>query len=157
MKTAIVYYSQSGNVRWTACKMADILKADLIELECVRQYPDKGFKKFYWGGKSAVMQETPKLQPYVFNGEEYDRIILGSPVWASNIAPPLRTFIKDNGEILREKKTAAFVCMAGSGGRKALDKLKKLVPLRAEMILVDPMERPSRDNDALIQDFCAKV
>ena len=75
MKTAIVYYSQSGNVRWVTQQIAGILKADIIELECVKQYPDKGFKKFYWGGKSAVMQETPKLQPYVFNGEEYDRII----------------------------------------------------------------------------------
>lgn len=157
MKTAIVFYSQSGNVRWVAQQMAEILKADLIELECVKQYPDKGFKKFYWGGKSAVMQETPKLQPYVFNGEEYDRIILGSPVWASNIAPPLRTFIKDNQEALIEKKTAAFVCMAGSGGQKALNKLEKLVTLCAQLVLIDPLERPSRDNDAMIRDFCARV
>ena len=157
MKTAIVFYSQSGNVRWVAQQMAEILKADLIELECVKQYPDKGFKKFYWGGKSAVMQETPKLQPYVFNGEEYDRIILGSPVWASNIAPPLRTFIKDNQEALIEKKTAAFVCMAGSGGQKALNKLEKLVTLCAQLVLIDPLERPSRDNDALIRDFCARI
>ncbi|MBQ3374804.1 MAG: NAD(P)H-dependent oxidoreductase [Erysipelotrichaceae bacterium] len=157
MKTAIVFYSQSGNVRWAAQQMAEILKADLIELECVKQYPDKGFKKFYWGGKSAVMQETPKLQPYVFNGEEYDRIILGSPVWASNIAPPLRTFIKENQEALVEKKTAAFVCMSGSGGQKALNKLEKLVTLCAQLVLIDPLERPSRDNDALIRDFCARV
>lgn len=157
MKTAIVFYSQSGNVRWVAQQMAEILKADLIELECVKQYPDKGFKKFYWGGKSAVMQETPKLQPYVFNGEEYDRIILGSPVWASNIAPPLRTFIKENQEALVEKKTAAFVCMSGSGGQKALNKLEKLVTLCAQLVLIDPLERPSRDNDALIRDFCARV
>ena len=157
MKTAIVFYSQSGNVRWVAQQMAEILKADLIELECVKQYPDKGFKKFYWGGKSAVMQETPKLQPYVFNGEEYDRIILGSPVWASNIAPPLRTFIKDNQEALIEKKTAAFVCMAGSGGQKALNKLEKLVTLCAQLVLIDPLERLSRDNDALIRDFCARI
>ena len=157
MKTAIVYYSQRRNVRWVAQQIAGILKADIIELECVKQYPDKGFKKFYWGGKSAVMQETPKLQPYVFNGEEYDRIILGSPVWASNIAPPLRTFIKDNKKTLNEKKIAGFVCMAGSGGQKALDKLEKLLPLCARMILVDPMERPLPDNDALIQEFCAKV
>lgn len=157
MKTAIVYYSQSGNVRWAAQQMADILKADVIELECVKQYPDKGFKKFYWGGKSAVMQETPALQPYVFNSEEYDRIILGSPVWASNIAPPLRTFIRDNKEKLKEKRVAGFVCMAGSGGQKALEKLNKLVLLDAQLILVDPMERPCRDNDALIQDFCARL
>ena len=58
---------------------------------------------------------------------------------------------------LNEKKIAGFVCMAGSGGQKALDKLEKLLPLCARMILVDPMERPLPDNDALIQEFCAKV
>ena len=42
MKTAIVYYSMHGNVRYVAEKVAKGLGADLIELKPVKAYPDKG-------------------------------------------------------------------------------------------------------------------
>ena len=89
MKTAIVYYSMSGNTKYVADKIEEKLNADLIRIEPVKAYPDQGAKKFIWGGKSAVMGEKPKLQPYEFNAEQYDRIIIGTPVWASSFAPPI--------------------------------------------------------------------
>ena len=85
MKTAIVYYSMSGNTAYAAEKIAAALKADLVEIMPQQQYPDKGFKKFFWGGKSAMMAETPKLLPYDFAADAYDQIIFGFPVWAGNI------------------------------------------------------------------------
>ena len=30
------------------------------------------------------MGEKPQLQPYDFKAEQYDQIIIGTPVWASN-------------------------------------------------------------------------
>ena len=63
MKTAIVFYSMSGNTAMTAEKLAEALSADLIEIRPQHAYPDKGFRKFLWGGKSAVMAETPELEP----------------------------------------------------------------------------------------------
>jgi hypothetical protein len=38
----------------------------------VKAYPTKGFRKFLWGGKSAVMAEKPKLLPYKFNADAGD-------------------------------------------------------------------------------------
>ena len=127
MKTAVVYYSMSGNVKNTAEKIAEKLSADLIELKPEKTYPDKGFKKFFWGGKSAVMGEKPKLLPYEFESEKYDRIIFGSPVWASNVVPPLRTFIEENRDNLKNKSISVFMCMSGSGGEKAIGKLKSFL------------------------------
>ena len=31
----------------------------------MKAYPTKGFRKFLWGGKSAVMAEKPKLLPFM--------------------------------------------------------------------------------------------
>ena len=62
MKTAIVFYSMSGNVRWTAERIAERTDGDLIELRCVKKFPDKGFRKFFWGGKSVFMHERPVLE-----------------------------------------------------------------------------------------------
>ena len=105
-------------------KIAEKIGADIIRIEPVKAYPDKGAKKFIWGGKSAVMGEKPALQPYEFSIEQYDRIILGTPVWASNFAPPIRTFIKENPDI-HEKKIAVFTCFSGGGADKAIEKMKK--------------------------------
>ena len=94
MKTAIVYYSMSGNTDMVARKTAEELGGSLTELRPVKEYPSKGFRKFIRGGKSAVMGEKPALEPYTFD-DSSDLVIIGSPVWAGNIAPPLRTFITE--------------------------------------------------------------
>ena len=68
MSTAIVYYSMLGNSEMIAEKMALKLGADVIRIEPDKAYPDKGAKKFLWGGKSAVMGERPVLKPYEPSG-----------------------------------------------------------------------------------------
>lgn len=159
MKTAIVYYSMSGNTQQTAEKIAAQLGAELIRLEPVKEYPSTGFKKFLWGGKSAVMGERPRLQPYRFDGG-YDRVILGSPVWASNMAPPIRSFITENREALKGAQVAAFVCLSGSGADKALAKVKKLLGIEAfaaELILVDPKDHPKPEDGEKIAAFCEEL
>ena len=61
MKTAIVYYSLNGNVRYVSEKIAKELGADLIELVPVKAYPDKGMKKFIWGGSAVTFKKKPDL------------------------------------------------------------------------------------------------
>lgn len=160
MKTAIVYYSMSGNTAAVAKQLADALEAGLVEIRPVKAYPDKGVKKFLWGGKSAVMAETPKLQPYEFRADEYERIIFGFPVWASNVAPPIRTFVQENREALQNKQIAAFTCQSGNGGEKACAKLAKCLgqeSLTPTVVLIDPKTRPKPENDQLIQEFIGKL
>ncbi|MCR4563564.1 MAG: flavodoxin family protein [Clostridiales bacterium] len=160
MKTAVVYYSMSGNVKNTAEKIAEKLSADLIELKPEKTYPDKGFKKFFWGGKSAVMGEKPKLLPYEFESEKYERIIFGSPVWASNVVPPLRTFIEENRDNLKNKSISVFMCMSGSGGDKAISKLRAFLDVEkfeSELILIDPKDKPSEENEEKINSFCSNL
>ena len=160
MKTAIVYYSMSGNTKYVADKIADKVKTseevDIIRIEPKKAYPDKGAKKFFWGGKSAVMGETPALQPYEFNIEKYDRIIFGTPVWASTFVPPLRTFINDHPDV-KDKKIAVFTCFSGGGADKAIDKMKKYIGIEkfeAELILIDPKDRVKEEDDEKIAEFC---
>lgn len=159
MKTAIVYYSMSGNTKYVADKIAERTEADIIRIEPVKAYPDKGAVKFIWGGKSAVMGEKPALQPYEFSVENYDGIILGTPVWAGNFAPPIRTFIEENPDI-REKKLAVFTCFSGGGADKAIEKMKKYIGIKefeAELILVDPKEKIKVEDDEKIDVFCQRL
>jgi flavodoxin len=159
MKTLIVYYSHEGNTDFVAKKIAEKTGADTLRLIPVKKYPEKGFAKFFWGGKSAVMAETPELEPYSVDLDSYEQIVFGFPVWASNITPPLRTFIKENSDI-KEKKIAAFACQSGKGAENAFEKLKDsigIVTLTSTLILIDPKDKPSDDNDRKIEEFCKEI
>ena len=158
MKTLIVYFSLEGNTAWAAEQIAGRCGFDVLRLVPAKAYPDSGFKKFFWGGKSAVMAETPKLEPYDFDAAAWDRIVFGFPVWAGNMAPPLRTFIKEND--LSGKRFAAFACQSGNGAEKAFAKLRAALgaeALEAELVLIDPKARPSEENGRKLADFCAAL
>ena len=105
------------------------------------------------------MGEKPQLNPYEFNGD-YDRIIFATPVWASSFTPPIRTFIDENRAALKGKRFAVCVCYAGGGAEKAIDKLAKFLGIEhfdAQLILVDPKDQPSQENEEKIQAFCGKL
>ena len=158
MKTLIVYYTLEGNTHYAAKKIASQLDADVLRVKPVKIYPRKGFRKFLWGGKSAVMAETPELEPYTFDASAYDRIVFGFPVWAGNVTPPLRTFIKEND--LSGKRFAAFACQSGAGAEKAFEKLKTALGIReldAELVLIDPKTKPDPINEKKISGFCGKL
>ena len=158
MKTLIVYYSHDGNTEDTAKKIASACGFDLLRIAPAKAYPESGFRKFFWGGKSAVMAETPKLEPYTFDAEAYDRVIFGFPVWAGNVTPPIRTFVKEQD--LRGKRIAAFACQSGAGAEKAFGKLKAALgieTLEAELVLIDPKDKPSAENEKKLEAFCTEL
>lgn len=160
MKTLIVYYSLEGNTEYAAKIVADKLGAELLRLVPKKAYADKGFAKFFWGGKSAVMAEKPELEPYEADLASYDRVIFGFPVWAGNFTPPLMTFIVENKDALSEKKIAAFACQSGAGAEKALSKLADCIGISAfeeTAILIDPKDKPSEANNSALLSFCEKL
>jgi hypothetical protein len=58
------------------------------------------------------------------------------------------------------KHIAAFACLSGSGAEKAFGKLKAALgidSLEAELILIDPKEKPDHANEKKIEAFCAKM
>ena len=159
-KVAIVYYSMTENTDYVAKHISENIEADLIRIVPQKEYPNSGFKKFLWGGKSAIMGETPKLEPYEFGETKYDYIIFGTPVWASSFVPPIRTFIKENKDKLNNKKIAVFVCYSGGGAEKAIEKLKNYLEIdsfEAELVLIDPKEKQIAENINKIEEFCKKI
>ena len=154
MKTAIVYYSLNGNVRYVSEKIAKELGADLIELVPVKAYPDKGMKKFIWGGSAVTFKKKPDLQPYDFNSADYDMVIVATPVWASSFTPPLRTFFEDND--LTGKKIAVVASSAGGNSAKCVEAVRtacKADSLAAVLSLVDPKDQPSEEKEKQISEF----
>ena len=157
MKILVVYFSLEGNTDYVAGVISDKTGADLLRLVPKKAYHDKGFAKFFWGGKSAVMAEKPALESYNVNLDEYERIVFGFPVWASNITPPLRTFIEENRDKIKCKDIAAFACQSGAGAEKAFSKLAACIGVEGigqTAVFIDPLAGKNDKTDDQILNFC---
>lgn len=158
MKTIIVYFSLDGNTKYAADIIAEQLNADILRLEPVKEYPKGNFSKFFWGGKSVIFGNVPKLVPYQFEVEKYDLIILGTPVWAGSFTPPLKTFIRNND--LSNKKVAFFACNSGGDADQCFTKLKQEIPkndILATLSLTQPKVNQAEENLIKINEFCNRL
>ena len=125
MKTAVIYYSLEGNTDFIAKKIAAKTKGDLIKLVPEKAYPTGKVSKFFWGGKSVVFGEKPKLKNAPIDIEGYDRIFIGTPIWAGKFAPPIKTFL-DTYKI-SGKDVVLFACHGGGGADKCFAKMKDIL------------------------------
>lgn len=158
MKAIVVYFSLEGNTKYVADLIKNSIGADILRLEPVKDYPKGNASKYFWGGKSVVFGETPKLAAYDFSAEEYDVIIIGTPVWAGSFTPPIKTFLKENN--LSKKKVAFFACNSGGEADKCFDKLRKEMngcDVIATLSLTEPGNKQKDENTFKIKEFCNKI
>jgi flavodoxin len=158
MKTIVVYFSLEGNSKYVADKISKYTGADVLSLDPLKEYPQGKASKYFWGGKSVMTGEKPKLVSYDFKANEYDVIIIGTPIWAGSFAPPIKTFLSEND--LSNKKIAIYACHAGGGADKCFDKLKKELPnseIIARLSLTNPGNRQKKENELKIEEFCNKA
>lgn len=154
VKTAVVYYSRTGNCEYVAKEIEKEAGCDLIGIKTVKPY------RFLNGGRAALASEEPELVPYEFDAGQYDHIVFGLPVWASCVTPPIRSFISRNKEALQGKKFSVFLCYKGGGGDKVLAKLRELLGIEgfeAEMILIEPAKKPDIEKAKMIKAFAGKL
>ncbi len=122
MKTLVVYYSRTGNTKYVAEKIAENLGAETCEV--IDKKSRKGRFTFLTGGYESLRKKLTEIEVSK-NVENYDFIIIGSPVWANGITPAIRTFIHQNN--LSNKQIACFVTLIGNDPEKALESMKEAI------------------------------
>ncbi|UCG34618.1 MAG: NAD(P)H-dependent oxidoreductase [Candidatus Omnitrophota bacterium] len=127
MKTAIIFYSFSGNTRRAAQFLKEQLAkkgvaADLIDLKL-----KEDVKAFFKQCQHALFKKTPELVGADYNLEKYGFLMFSSPVWAFTITPALRSYLGGISS-LENKKAACFLTYgSGSGSAKALRELESVL------------------------------
>ena len=116
-KTLVLFYSYEGSTRRIAHFIADNVRADLEEIKPVKEIKSKR-GTYVWGGSQVVMKTRPKLKPLKVDLDEYETIILGTPVWAFTFAPPIRSLLQ--GGYLKNKNIGFYYCHEGGA-----DKMEK--------------------------------
>lgn len=135
-KTLIVYYTYTGHTKFIAENIAKKLNCDIVEIK-----PKKAYSQDYdliveeYQNNESV-KETPEIEEIKVDLKEYDKIIIGSPVWWYTIAPPIRTFLKEND--LSGKTVIPFATNAGWLGRtfKEIESLCTNAKVEKEMNIV---------------------
>ena len=114
-KKLILFYSYEGSTK----KVAEYLSKELdIPCEQVRPIKDlkpKGITKYPIGGGQVILKRKPELMPIEEDLKGYDTILLGSPIWAGNFTPAIRTLLETG--ILKDKKIAFFYTSQGGPGK----------------------------------------
>ena len=146
MKTLVIYYSFEGNTKLIAENIAKAVDAEILEIKPVEEIKTKGFMKFFWGGKQVMMNEKPELQPLDKNPNNYELIMIGTPVWAWGPAPPMKTFLE---KYKFENKKIALFCCHGGGKGKIFDKMKTALDEKNEFIgqidFIEPLKKKTRE------------
>ncbi len=125
MKRIVVYYSYTGNTKKIAEEVKNKLNCDILELE-----PENAFSDDYdevveeYQNNSIDNKEVP-IKDINVNLDEYDEIIIGTPVWWYTISPVVVTFLKKYD--LSGKKIYPFSTNAGWLGKTFKD-FSKLCP-----------------------------
>lgn len=147
MRVLTIFYSLEGNTRFIANSINEELKGDIKEIRPKKEIPNKGFKKFLWGGKQVMFSEKPEIEDISIDLNKYDLIVLGTPIWASNFAPVFNTFFQSYD--IKDKKIALFCCHGGGKEGKAFIKFKERLNgniFLGEAAFEDPLKKDSSNN-----------
>jgi flavodoxin len=116
MKSLVVYYSLTDKTKLVSQVIAEALNATLVEIEERRPIPMPFV--YLSGSFAAFMNRGSKINPVDVDLKQYERIFIGSPIWAYRPAPAINSFIyKTNFE---GRSIIPFFTMGGDNAEKAL-------------------------------------
>ncbi len=122
MKILVIFYSRSGKTKKIAEAISEILKCDKEEIFDIKNR--EGIVGFLSAGSDANLRRLTAIKEIKNNPSLYDLVIIGTPIWSSNISTPIRTYLFSYKEEF--KKVAFFCTRLGSDAEKVFADMKNL-------------------------------
>ena len=135
-KTLVVYYSFTNNVHTIVSDLSTQIDADVIRIEPAEKGIDYAVNGYAEGSAliSAIRNNPndaasyPAIDPVEVNMADYDVVIVAAPLWWSQMAAPLQTFLFQYGKDMANKHIALIVSSASSGISSVVADAKRLIP-----------------------------
>ena len=135
MSGIFIYYSRSGSGDVIADKYKE-LGYDIRKVETKYKLSKNLFLACMKGGFHATIGKKPKLINFDNNIDNYEKIIIGSPIWNGRLSCPINTVLKN---LNLENKNVKFVLYSGSGDAEPAKKyINKNHPNSKIVILKEP-------------------
>jgi flavodoxin len=126
MKSAVIYYSYSGNTRKVAQALAEYLRqraeVQILELKA-KDEPVSFFgqcKRAFWHKQADIESIDPDFS-------SYDLICLGSPVWAFGPAPAVNTFLEQCKGAAAKKVVLFTTYGSGTGNQRSINHMQRIL------------------------------
>ncbi len=135
-KTLIVYYSYTNNVERIVTELRNQIEADVVEIEPAEKGLDYAANNYAIGSAQiAAIRNNPNdaasypaIDPVSVDLSQYSTIIIGAPLWWSNMAASLQTFLFQHGAEMSGKNIGLIVSSASSGISGVESDAKRLIP-----------------------------
>lgn len=135
-KTLVLYYSFTNNVRTIVKSLATKIKVDIVEVQPAEEGLDYAANNYAIGSNliaairenPTVASSYPAIKPQNVNLEDYDMIIVATPLWWSQMAAPMQTFLFHNGQKMAGKQIGLIVSSGSSGISSTVADAKRLIP-----------------------------
>ena len=116
MKTAVIYFSWSGNTRFAAETIAKKAGADIFEIKAETPY-SSDYGKCCDEAKPECYGKTLRpIKPIAgLDLVQYDIVFVGTPNWWGTMAPPVRTWVTKSKDALKGKTVCIFQTHGGGG------------------------------------------
>ena len=139
MKSIFIYYSYTGSGDIIAEEL-NKKGVDLRKVIRLKKMPKSSFGGMMTGGFLAGIKHKDKLVDFDSNVEEYDQIIIGSPIWNARFSSPINTVLS---KLNLSNKQVTFVLYSGSGeAKKAVKRINKEYANAKVIILKEPKKYP---------------
>ena len=105
-KTLIIYYSYTNNVEKIVNELKNRIDADIVEIEPAEKGLDYAANNYAIGSAQIAAirnnpdesSSYPAIDTVNANLDEYDTLIIAAPLWWSQMAAPLQTYLFHNGK-----------------------------------------------------------
>lgn len=129
-KKLVAFFSASGKTRTKAEELAQIMEADLFEIEPQEKYTNADLDWTNTNSRSSLEMKDKNSRPAIhectLDLDQYDTIYIGFPIWWYTAPTIINTFIESVD--LSGKEIYLFATSGGSGINKALRDLSTLYP-----------------------------
>ena len=135
-KTLLVYYSFTGNIEKAAVAVKDQTSTDVIQIQPAQKGLNYAANNYSLGSdlvdqirsKPNDASSYPAIDPVDVDFSKYDTVIIGTPLWWSNMAAPMQTFLFQHGGKMAGKNIGLIVSSASSGISGVESDARRLVP-----------------------------
>lgn len=135
-KTLVVYYSYTNNVERIVNELSRQIEVDIVEIQPAEKGLDYAANNYAIGSAqiAAIRNDPddassyPAIDPVSVNIDDYDCIIIGAPLWWSQMAAPLQTFLYHHGKEMAGKNIGLIISSASSGISGVEADAKRLIP-----------------------------
>ena len=129
-KTLVAFFSASGVTRQVAQKLAAAAQADLYEIKPAVPYTQADLNWRDKSSRSSVEMQNLAIRPQLADTdakiEQYDRILLGYPIWWYMAPTIINTFLESYD--FSGKSIILFATSGGSGFGKSIEELSPSCP-----------------------------